>query len=305
MQRRALVLAAYVVAATCLVVPAPVRADGTAGDRRADAKPEGKKPPGCSTTQKRAAELEDAGWLREAREMYRRCMVPACGSMERTCGIAVIRLDGEIPSVTPVVSDIAGVPVTDVEVTMDGQPFAQTLDGRALAVDPGVHAFVFRRGGVVFATRKVMIVQGQHGPLSVSYQPGWPPPGRAESATEPEPAEPPKPRSTLETVLPYAALGLGVLGVGTGALFTYWGKTDNDQLAKCSPNCSAGAVAHVNNMYVAADVSFGVGVAALGAGAVLWFVQRANSPATPTSTGYLLDVHPSPNGAYAAIGRSF
>jgi hypothetical protein len=44
---------------------------------------------------------------------------------------------------------------------MDGEMFSQQLDGRALAVDPGMHEFTFTADGVVFATQKIMIVQGQ------------------------------------------------------------------------------------------------------------------------------------------------
>jgi hypothetical protein len=60
-----------------------------------------------------------------------------------------------------VATDVAGAPRADVRVKMDGNVFAPELNGKALPVDPGLHEFAFSADGRVFATMKVLIVQGQ------------------------------------------------------------------------------------------------------------------------------------------------
>jgi hypothetical protein len=60
-----------------------------------------------------------------------------------------------------VVSDAGGGSRPDVQVRVDGEPFASQIDGRPLQVDPGIHDFSFVVDGHVFATQKIMIVQGQ------------------------------------------------------------------------------------------------------------------------------------------------
>jgi hypothetical protein len=48
-----------------------------------------------------------------------------------------------------------------VQVRVDGEPFASKIEGSALPIDPGMHDFSFVVDGHVFATQKILIVQGQ------------------------------------------------------------------------------------------------------------------------------------------------
>jgi serine/threonine-protein kinase len=70
--------------------------------------------------------------------------------------------------------------------------------------------------------------------------------------------------------------GVGVIGLGVGTVFALQAKSNNDQaLQNCrTPTlCSPMGLSLTNdakNAATAADVAFGVGAAALAAGAVLW-----------------------------------
>jgi len=86
---------------------------------------------------------------------------PCGGFLRQQCSSKYNQLESDTPSVVLIVTDAAGAPRADVQVRMDGDVFAPQLDGRALTVDPGMHEFSFSADGVVFATQKVMIVQGQ------------------------------------------------------------------------------------------------------------------------------------------------
>jgi hypothetical protein len=141
--------------------------------------------------------------------------------------------------------------------------------------------------------------------------------GRAEPATRPvvEPATAERPasiaeRSTTEpstavarrfetrrpSLVPsYLMLASGVVGLGGYGVLTYWGRSDNAKLADCTPNCSPASVEHIRKLYLAANISLGVGVAALVTGVVLRMRNHS----------YQVEVHPSKGGAVATVSRAF
>src|SRR5579859_6934048 len=106
--------------------------------------------------------------------------------------------------------------------------------------------------------------------------------------------------------MPYVLGAAGLAGVGSFGLLTYWGRKDNNKLAQCAPYCSQDSVDHIRKLYLAADISLGVGIAALGAAAT-WMIaspggaseERANKPR------YVVDVRPTPAGAFASVSGTF
>lgn len=116
----------------------------------------------CINAYTSAKEQQQAAHLREARESLLECAKPTCHkSLREWCALHYLQLAEDLPSVVPVVLDASGTPSVDVQVKVDGKPFAARLEGSALPVDPGLHEFSFEKDGSVFATQKVMIVQGQ------------------------------------------------------------------------------------------------------------------------------------------------
>jgi hypothetical protein len=129
-----------------------------------------------------------------------------------------------------------------------------------------------------------------------------------EKPSSDSPAEPPP----LEVAskggpgaMPYLLGTLGIAGLGGAGLLTYWGRKDNAELAQCAPNCSQESVDHIKKLYLAADVSLGVGAAAL-ATSVIWFIASPSSKEKPASqTTYRFDVQPTPAGGFAAVSGRF
>jgi len=105
----------------------------------------------------------------------------------------------------------------------------------------------------------------------------------------------------------YVLGGVGLLGVGAGALLTYWGKTDNDALAQCAPNCLSSSVDHVRTMYLAADVSFGVGAVLLGAATWMFATSHSGERPIPAAapSAAILDLEPTRSGAIATVRGAF
>jgi hypothetical protein len=297
-----------------------------------------KDPPAraCASAYGDAQERQRAGHLREARQLLRACARTACGSLQKRCASDATQLTSDIALIAPVVTDETGAPLIDVQVKVDGELLTTRLDGRAFPVDPGVHELSFSTrlgpwpGHEVSTTRKMMIVQGQRGPIAVSLSSADDPGARptAAFATPADPAqaadkpsvETPGPTALTPTpsgrggpsAFAYLLGGAGLLGLGAGALLTYWGKTDNDALSRCSPNCQPTSVDHVRTMYLAADVSFGVGAAALGVSALLFATSHPGVEAAPAATrtttartAYLFDVQPTRSGAFATVTGAF
>jgi hypothetical protein len=103
----------------------------------------------------------------------------------------------------------------------------------------------------------------------------------------------------------YVLGGAGLLGVGAGGLLTYWGIKDNESLANCSPNCHQASVDHIRSLYLASDVSLGVGVGALGVATWLFIRSGSSDEKPPSQEAFKVDVHPTPSGAFASVSRTF
>ncbi len=93
---------------------------------------------------------------------------------------------------------------------------------------------------------------------------------------------------------------------GAGALLTYWGRVDNEQLAVCSPACSQTSVDHVHRLYIGADVAFGVGGPPRSRRQLGRTRIGARERARRSSdAAFRVDVRPTGSGAVAGLGGTF
>jgi hypothetical protein len=255
-------------------------------------------PRACTAAYDSAQERQQSGHLREGRELLLACAKPACGALQKKCASDAGQLASDIALVAPVVTDDSGMALLDVQVSVDGESLTTRLDGRPLPVDPGVHQFSFRArvgpwpGREVSTTQTITIEQGQRGAIAISLPPldrSSDPPGPAA----PEREAPPAVRhGGGPSAFAYLLGGVGLLGIGAGGLLTYWGKTDNDALGACAPNCQPSSVEHIRRLYLAADVSFAAGGAALGIASLLFATSH-------------FDVQPAHSGAFATFRGAF
>jgi hypothetical protein len=295
----------------------------------------------CATSWIDAETRTNTGRLREAHDLLRTCARPACGPLYTLCAAKLEQLETEIPTVVPIVTNESGIPLVDVMFAADGELMASRLDGRGLAINPGLHTFSFSTSELgVFSSQTILIVQGQRNrPILVEMQKGGAPSttgvaaatktgapekGAADApakegsspreAPDPAPAvsettkpgeDEPAPKKHGPSALPYVIGGLGLASLGAGALLTFWGRQDNAALSACSPNCSPGDVDHVANFYVLSDIALGVGAAAVGVATVMLILRGGKGSEKVARTGYVLDVQPAPSGAFATIRGSF
>jgi hypothetical protein len=297
------------------------------------------------TAYKSALDREKAGKLREARELLQTCEQAGCAGLVPKCSQKYTQLGTQMPSVVPVVTDDSGAPHVDIQVKMDGELLTQQLDGKGLPIEAGLHEFTFGTETGVFATEKIMIVEGQRNrTIAVVLHTGEK--KAAESTPEPEeakgaaqadvkpaaaeasslvdkgeraPSEKEKaadePRVTgsehwamPKSAFPYLLGGVGIAAVGAGALMTLWGKKDNDALVSgCgqTQSCAQSSVDHVRTLYLASDIAIGAGVVALGVTTWLFASSRTMEQKPAPAAAYKVDVQPTRSGAFASVSGSF
>jgi hypothetical protein len=287
---------------------------------------------------KSAVAQQKAGHTHEAREQLESCMQSTCGGLIPKCRALRDKLVSDMPTIVPVVTDDSGAPRVDVQVKVDGVLLTSKLEGTGLPVEAGVHELTFATDAGVFATEKIMIVEGQRNrPVAVSMHTGDASATKAAVATErAAPAEGASPKAATEktasedtshqepapaapsreysgggawalphSAFPYVVGAVGLAGVGAGALLTFWGNKDNSDLqGSCNPNCKSSSVDHVRTMYIAADISFGVGAVAL-ATATWLFASSRSTEAPVTKAATVFDVHPTPTGGFATVSGAF
>lgn len=104
--------------------------------------------------------------------------------------------------------------------------------------------------------------------------------------------------------------GVGVVGIGAFATFGILGLSEKgDREAPvaeggCAPNCSDDEVSSVRTKLVLADVSLGIGVAALGVATYLFVTSPKDAPAASPSA-LRVQGGPTRGGGWASLGGAF
>jgi hypothetical protein len=289
----------------------------------ANAEPKARVGAQCAAQQKQLQALEQSGHLREARDVARECSQAACGELvSQQCRTRHQILEEGIPSVVLTAVDERGAPLVEVEVRVDGTLASTRIDGQGLALDPGLHEFSFSAKDRAPYVEKVLIAQGERNRrISAVLRPASsvpatggataalaaaPPPGSSGAVPSATPqavsvAEP----SRHVSIWPYVVGGAGLAALGASVAFATWGHTDFELLDRCAPNCKQDSVDHVRHMYIAADVSLGVGVVALGAATWMYLSTPKSAEPRADQAGNHFDLRPARGGAFATWEHSF
>jgi hypothetical protein len=243
-----------VASAVALLTPASVRADAAA----------------CAAAYEQAQEERANGHLRAALLQLNACVRPSCPRFIRDdCTRWLDQVEAAVPTVVFAVRR-DDVDQTEVEVDCDGEPAARVLDGKAMALDPGLHTFAFRVPGLPTVERQVLIREGERNRLVEVDLPSSRPVPVALDVTVPRVA-PSRPRSTAV----YAVTGVGALGVAGFAVLGLLGNQQKTELERsCAPHCEASQVAGVRTKYLMADLSLGAGLVSLGLASYLYLSRR-------------------------------
>lgn len=114
----------------------------------------------CVTSYSSAQDLRVAGNLVDAERQLRLCAGATCPTfITRECTKWLDEVSSSIPTIVVSATD-GGHDVTEVSVTVDGAPVIERLDGRAVAMNPGLHVFVYWYGKAA-VTEQVLVRMGE------------------------------------------------------------------------------------------------------------------------------------------------
>jgi len=294
MTRMGLVLA--VATASFCALPASPAAAGPDAVKRA-----------CIAAADQAQTLRMDGKLTAAREQLAQCSRDECPKlMRKDCSQWMSEVVAALPSVVVGARDENGQDIVAVRVLIDGQLVADQLDGKPIAVDPGVHTFRYEPEKGEAVEEKVVVRAGEKNrALTVKLGAAEPTSGAPapESAKRSAGGEAPTAGSGGAPTLAYVLGGFGVVALGAAAYFDWTASSDVVNLRDtCAPNCEQSRVDSVRNRYTVAGVAAGVGLVSIGVAAYL-FLSSDGSKSESRPVG--LEVSPSRDGGRASLSLAF
>lgn len=245
-----------------ITVAAPARADVTA----------------CLDAHAEGQRASKAGQWKLASELFAACASnDACPEPVRAeCVDFYAAAQKSVPTVIFSATDARGRDVAAVRVYSGEALVSETLDGRALVLDPGTHRFRFVFGSGEVVEKDVLIREGEKNRIvnarAAAAAPALPPAG---STPEPENPE----RASLPTSF-WIASGVGAVALASFGVFALAGRGEQSTIDACSPNCDTSRRANYDAMrrnYLIADVSLGIAV--VSAGVATWsFLSSRKDP---------------------------
>jgi len=149
----------------------------------------------CIAASERAQEHRRTGKYQEARGEIATCVDAACpGPIREDCTRLLTEVEAGMPSLVLAAQDAAGNDLSAVRVTMDGQPFAEKLDGRPIALNPGEHHFVLQAPDLPPIEKTLVVLEGEKGRRErFVFASASVPTGATPSGSKPEPVPSPPP----------------------------------------------------------------------------------------------------------------
>lgn len=216
------------------------------------------------------------------------------------------QLEPQLPQVAAKVKNATA----DVEVQMDGTTIPPLLVGLMRPVDPGQHVFVAKTATAASESVALDVQPSSRHTVELELKPLHAP-APVPLVAAPPPSTPPAP-VTHDTgagpsgtnglrIASYAALGLGVVGVGLGTVFLIQAGSTQEEADDLCPSapCDPARKSQIDakdddaaSQRTMAVVGYGVGGAALAAGVTLFVLsgkkseRAANAPSLQPYVGY-------------------
>lgn len=258
----------------------------------------------CADNYKNAQVQRKSGALRKARESLLVCVSDKCPSiLQPDCTRWLTEVEAALPTVAIAAKGADGRDITAVHVSVDGQPFTDSLDGKSLPIDPGAHVFVFEHAGEAPIEQTIMVREGEKSRVvAVSW---------AKTATAETSTASPATTKSGPPALAWVLGGVGVAGLATFGVLSLHGLSRRSDLEdECFGRCAESKVDSVKTELVAGDIALGVGIVSLGISAALFLTsggssERSASNARPSPSHVSLGVAPQKNGGSVGMLGTF
>jgi hypothetical protein len=246
---------------------------------------------GCIEQHSKGQEQRDQGALVEARAAFVACAQEECPQAVREqCMTLLEQVNTALPSIIVAALDNQGRDTTQVRLKVDDVEVSPSLLTSAIPMNPGRRRLQFI--SPTGKQRKVMLIlrEGEHSRrVAVDFRPG------PQLRNDPIKTLVPAPEKGYRSWLPWALAGVGAAAMGSFTYFALTGRSRQGDLERtCSPHCTSEQTNSLGRAYLAADISLGVGVAAIAGGLVVWLWDKPSAPISVGRTGWLLS--PQKNG---------
>jgi hypothetical protein len=247
----------------------------------------------CVSASEKGQQLRSTGKLVEAREQFNLCGRTECPKLiQQDCTQWMSEVLTSLPSVVPGAKDRKGRDIVDARLSIDGKVVTETLDGKPIVLDPGVHAFLFEAkgaaaaGGTPTVMEQVVVKPGEKNRIvTVTFATGddggtGAGTGAGGGATEPR-AEAAK---SSPPIAAFVVGGIGIVALGAAGVLGLLANSDaRDLRDTCAPNCKQADVDSIQTRYTIGAVTAGVGGVMLITGVVLLIVHGSGSSRTGSS----------------------
>jgi hypothetical protein len=258
----------------------------TAAADPASAPPSPAAPPdkeACVSAFDRGQRAQSDRALRRAQSELIVCSQESCPTVLRAdCAGVLAEVRAALPTIVFAADDGNGRELTDVKVYAGSELLASTLDGRAIAVDPGTFDLRFERAGQPAVVASRTLREGEKSRVirvSLGGGSGFAVPPRVPSSERIQGT-----RSAAGWALPgaLAAVGLASVGVAIYTRLRFDSRVD-ELRTSCAPECTQAQRSDLSGTLVTSNVALGVGVGALALAALAWFLTAPSSVPSSTS----------------------
>jgi len=272
LRRRGLALLALLT----ITIPAVSRADPPGKDQ-------------CFDAYEKAQRLRKDYKLRAAHEQLLTCAADSCPAfVQQDCSKWIGEVETSTPTIVVLAKHADGSAIDGAKATLDGAPLADSLDGRAVAVDPGPHDLRCEANGVV-VQKHIVVAEGQK---NQAFNVAMDGPGAASSSSSTSatsegsssaPAgEQPAPGASGGRRIPAATWVLGGVAAAGAISFAVFGLMGRS-VQSCAPNCTRSQVDDLRRDYLIADVSWITGLVAAGFAVYFALTAPASPPPAPVT----------------------
>jgi hypothetical protein len=226
----------------------------------------------CLSGADRALDLRSAHKLRAAREKLLICAAASCpGDVRNECLRRLDQVNAAIPTIVFETKDGAGSDVGGVKVTMDGQTLTDRLEGTALSIDPGEHAFTFEAPGQPTVQKSFVIREAekerreriQFGPDAKVPEGSTRPLSSVPATADVEPTSPGAPSHAVAWTLMIGGAAVGAAGVVVMVL-------EGGQASDANRTHDRNAYNAASTLWTVGLVGSLVGAAALAGGGIVF-----------------------------------
>lgn len=262
----------------------------------------------CAADHSQAQSLKLDGKLIAARECLVACSAEECPAvLRKECSEMLPEIDRAIPSIVIVARTPTGDETSAVKVSIDGAPVLDRIDGKSLAIDPGVRKLRLELAGARPIERELMVREGDKARVVEFRFESTAPAASASSASAsssaPAPSAP-SPHRPIPVAV-YALGGAGIAAVGAFAVFALSGRSQENELRDrgCEPYCPKSETDEVKQKYLIGDIFLAVGL--VSAGAATWLYLKRPEVKDESSSALRWTVGPTRGGAFTGLSGSF